>query len=847
MEFPQQFGKYTLLKKLATGGMAEIFLARQAGMGGFEKDVVVKRLLPEHAANQELVSMFLDEARIAANLTHPNIAQIFDLGTQGDAYYIAMEYVHGVDLRRLCSQGIAEGNYLPVNHAVRIIAEVCDSLAYAHARTDDQGRPLGIVHRDVSPTNVLVTFEGGVKLVDFGIAKAANKVSVTRAGQIKGKFGYMSPEQVRGGDIDARSDIFAVGINLYEITLGRRLFRGDSELETMRAIEECSIQRPREVDPNYPESLERIVMRALARDPGDRYASARDVQMALEDYLAEAGLRSTAGMLAEYMRHLFREQLEIEAQEAPALRALARSFVAAEPEVADAPEARPAAPPHGGTTPTLDADTVLRDRDAVVTRLPVGDRTRERPPATPAVAAPPSAPPVAPLSAPPIAAPPSAPPVAPPQPTPRVAPGVAPDGGTPMWRPAEDFDPLAAETPIAHLDHEAQVASPARTTHDPAADFEARLRRPRRFGALLVLLCVAGAVAAVVYYLDAKNEGPLGDSIGRALTAKAPVSEAAAAPATEPPPVRPAPRQAVLRLSSTPPGARVVVNGNVLEGVTPTTVQSFAGHTATVRMLLQGYVPAEQRVDVGESGADVNVPLTKGVPQSASLRVESEPPGARVALNGTDVGVTPVVLPRVAAGTELSMRLTRDGAYPHVVVFSAAPGEAREIGVQLIPDTGPRDFVVVNVETFPGGASVGEVLEGGTLEKLGKTGKYPLKLKNRPYGSPLRLRAELPGYVVAERDVDLRDAYYTVHLRLAEAEKFYGALDLDGPAGLTVYVGPKEIGKTPLKDAKLPEGEHQVVVFDEKTRARGEVAIRIERDQKVVRTVASDGAALKIQ
>jgi serine/threonine protein kinase len=324
MDFPQQFGKYTLLRRLATGGMAEIFLARQGGVGGFEKDVVVKRLLPEHAAHPDFVSMFLDEARIAAHLTHPNIAQIFDLGQEGDDYYIAMEYVRGADLRRVCSQGIAEGNYLPLHLAIRVVTEVCDALAYAHSRTDKDGQPMGIVHRDISPTNVLVTFDGGVKLVDFGIAKAANKVSVTKVGQIKGKYGYMSPEQCRGDALDARSDIFAVGINLYEITLGRRLFRGDSDVETIRAIESGAVPAPRSISPDYPATLEQIVLRALAPRPEDRFVHARDMQRALEDFLAECGLRATSGMLAEYMRQLFREQLEREGPDGSGVRALPR-------------------------------------------------------------------------------------------------------------------------------------------------------------------------------------------------------------------------------------------------------------------------------------------------------------------------------------------------------------------------------------------------------------------------------------------------------------------------------------------------------------------------------------------
>jgi serine/threonine-protein kinase len=805
MQFPQQFGKYTLLKRLATGGMAEIFLARQAGMGGFEKDVVVKRLLPEHAANQELVSMFLDEARIAANLTHPDIAQIFDLGTQGDSYYIAMELVHGVDLRRLCSQGIAEGNYLPLNHAVRIIAEVCDALAYAHARTDDQGRPLGIVHRDVSPTNILVTFEGGVKLVDFGIAKAANKVSVTRAGQIKGKFGYMSPEQVKGEEIDARSDLFAVGINLYEITLGRRLFRGETDLDTMRSIEECNIQRPREVDPNYPEGLERIVMKALARDRFQRYVTARDMQMALEDFLAEAGLRSTAGMLAEYMRHLFREQLELEAQEAPALRALARSVPPSGGEGAETAA--------GAVSATVDPEAVISDRDAVVTRMPVvGERPREP---TPAPAAPPP------------------------------LPAMATDGGTPSPSVMAAFDPIltpAAEA--AEMDRQAITATVA-NRFDPAADFEARLRRKRRFLAPALLLVMGGAVLVGVWFLV--NTGGTENRIAESLSVNKPAPSSGGAPATQAPAPRPVPKPAALRLSSEPPGARVVVNGNVLDSVTPTTVQTFAGMGSTVRVLLPGYLPVEQRVQVPAEGLDLKVPLQKGAPETAALHVESDPPGAHVAVNGTDVGVTPLQLPRVAAKVGLTLRLTKDGTYPHVVMFQLAPGEDREIGVQLIPDTGPRDLATVNVESIPSGATISEVGVDGKSESLGKTGQFAVKVKGRPIGQPLRLHAEAAGYQPADADLDLRESFYTVYVRLPESEKFYGALSVQGPPGLTVYVGPKEMGKTPLKDVRLPEGDHDVVVFDEKTRDRQEGKVHIDRDKTLVKTVvvAPDGMHLQ--
>ncbi|MGK0360549.1 MAG: serine/threonine protein kinase, partial [Bradymonadia bacterium] len=337
MQFPQRFGKYTLLKHIATGGMADIYLANMKSGLGFEKEVVIKRLRPEHAANPELVGMFLDEARTAANLTHPNIAQIFDLGEFDGDYFIAMEYVRGVDLLRICSHGIEANNYLPLHHAVRIMANVCDALAYAHDECTAGGVALKVVHRDVSPTNILISYDGACKLIDFGIAKAKTQATLTKVGQIKGKFGYMAPEQCRGEPVDARTDIFAVGINLYEITLGRRLFKGASEVETIEKIEDAIVTPPIEVNARFPEMLSRIVMRSLAREPEERYQDARQMQIALEEFLVSAGLRSTKGMMGAYIRRLFRAQIADENAVLGALRVQARSMPpsAAPPPVDD--------------------------------------------------------------------------------------------------------------------------------------------------------------------------------------------------------------------------------------------------------------------------------------------------------------------------------------------------------------------------------------------------------------------------------------------------------------------------------------------------------------------------------
>ena len=221
----ETYGRYQLLKKLATGGMAQIYLARQLGPEGFEKLLVVKRILPHLAENEEFITMFLDEARIAARLNHPNVVQIFDLGAQDDSFFIAMEFIHGEDVRRVWKHADKVGKPIPLPLICRIIIEACAGLDYAHKKLDASGRPLNIVHRDISPQNILVAFEGGVKIVDFGIAKAADQATVTKSGVLKGKYSYMSPEQAAGQPIDCRTDIFALGVVLYELLTGTRLFK----------------------------------------------------------------------------------------------------------------------------------------------------------------------------------------------------------------------------------------------------------------------------------------------------------------------------------------------------------------------------------------------------------------------------------------------------------------------------------------------------------------------------------------------------------------------------------------------------------------------------------------------
>ena len=312
----ETYGRYQLVKKLATGGMAQIYLARQLGLEGFEKLMVVKRILPHLAENEDFITMFLDEARIAARLNHPNIVQIFDLGSQDETFFIAMEYIHGEDVRRLWKQSERVSHALPVPLICRIIIEAATGLDYAHKRTDPRGGPLNIVHRDISPQNILVSFEGGVKVVDFGIAKAADQATVTRSGVLKGKYSYMSPEQAAGArQIDHRTDIFALGVVMYELLTGTRLFKRGTDIQTLNAVSECKVLPPSEVNPRVPKAVDAIVLKALTKERNDRYPEARLFGSALEDWLLAEKIPSSSAHLASFMQDIYADRLMREAEE----------------------------------------------------------------------------------------------------------------------------------------------------------------------------------------------------------------------------------------------------------------------------------------------------------------------------------------------------------------------------------------------------------------------------------------------------------------------------------------------------------------------------------------------------
>jgi serine/threonine protein kinase len=300
------YGPYRLLERVAVGGMAEVFRAKRSGVEGFEKVVAVKRILPHLSDNKEFVDMFIDEAKMVAGLTHPNIVQISDLGKIDRSYYIAMEYVHGRDLRSILRRAKERSLRVPLDISAFIVNRVCSALEYAHRKKEESGRPMMLVHRDVSPQNILISFEGDVKLTDFGIAKAASKATTTDRGALRGKLLYMSPEQAWGKPMDRRSDIFSLGIVFYEMLTDQKPFLGTSEMSILETVRECRVPAPSTLNPRIPEKLEKVVMKALERDPELRYQDAGEMHRDLERVLHERQPPNAAG-LARFLEILFDE------------------------------------------------------------------------------------------------------------------------------------------------------------------------------------------------------------------------------------------------------------------------------------------------------------------------------------------------------------------------------------------------------------------------------------------------------------------------------------------------------------------------------------------------------------
>lgn len=357
----EAFGNYTLLEKIATGGMAEVYRARSHGALGFEKILVIKRILDTLARDDEFKELFKVEARIAAMLSHVNIVQVFELGQVDEHLFIAMEYVHGIDLARLLTRARGLGDF-PVPLACLVALEVLRALQFAHAYTDPEGRPLHIVHCDISPQNILVSFAGEVKITDFGISRAA----IQKGNQevIRGKYAYMSPEQVEGRALDGRSDLFSLGIVLYELLTGRRLFKAKSRDETLARVRRAEVPSPRTYRPEISEDLEAFLLRTLARRREERWADAQEMIDALSALVVREGHRATNTDLATYVKEVIEAHQNVASgAETPRLVKAPRQ-VPPTPVVVLAMEAAP--PPRSIATPRVSLAALANEWEGVI-------------------------------------------------------------------------------------------------------------------------------------------------------------------------------------------------------------------------------------------------------------------------------------------------------------------------------------------------------------------------------------------------------------------------------------------------------------------------------------------------
>lgn len=300
--------RYRVVDRLEAGGMAEVFRGEALSVQGFKKQVAIKRVLPHLAQNKSFISMFLDEARLGARLNHANIVTVFDIGAADNTYFIVMEFVDGCNLKAVIEHFRQMGRRLPVKESVYMCMETCRGLSYAHEVVGDEGEPLDIVHRDISPPNILLSKRGEIKVTDFGLAKSIGQLEKTDPGVVKGKFSYLAPEAALGGDVDARADIFALGIVLWEMLAGRRLFLGETDYQTVKLVQQANIPSLQRLNPEVDDDLERVLMRSLAKDPADRYQSAREFGDALAGYLFSHQLKVTSYDIANLVKEVVEQR-----------------------------------------------------------------------------------------------------------------------------------------------------------------------------------------------------------------------------------------------------------------------------------------------------------------------------------------------------------------------------------------------------------------------------------------------------------------------------------------------------------------------------------------------------------
>jgi len=622
---PQMFGRYLLLDKVAAGGMAEVWRAKITGEANFQRIVAIKKILPHVSEDEDFITMFTDEALITASLVHANIGQVYEFSKINDVFYIAMEYISGKDLKSLWSWSKARGNVMPIEMAAFIVMKMCDGLEYAHSRRDNTGNPSAVVHRDISPQNVLISWEGDIKVIDFGIAKATEKSGKTRPGTLKGKFAYMAPEQIRGLPLDGRSDIFAIGVVLYELATGQRGFQADSEFSLLEMVRNVEIRPPSLLNQQLPAEMERIIYKALAKDRDQRYATCADMSEDLQRFLLMRGKPPQPRDLSAFMRENFTVDWDKERGRLESYREVnPREFQGADHQAKTS------------LSTSFDIDVGGEDSAFSTTN------------ATPsaAAAAMPQPPPMPPM-----------PTIRPAAPVPALVTTMTEQNKAPPTPPKPAKPPTPPKTLAAALGGIAGVgllgAILWNTLLQPTTMVMITVRGPPEATVRFDELPPAKAAPSATIKKVAKGD--------HMLIVEAPGYVAVTMPvATHGEPVlelRPDLKRVSGRLlvTSEPSGAAIILDGKKTDKQTPATFELEADSVHEVRLALADYKEAVKSL-VRIAGNQETVEKLKLQPAVVRIRLFTTPEGASVKVGGVDMGLTPVTIERAP-----------DDPYPQVV------------------------------------------------------------------------------------------------------------------------------------------------------------------------------------
>lgn len=754
-QFPAKFGEYTLLRKLAQGGMAEIFLAHdQRG-----QVCALKRILPHLAHEEGFIRMFIDEARIVSHLDHPNVARIYNQGKVEGFYFLAMEYVEGHSLLAVSEKSRSMKIALPRGLLAYVIAELCAALQHAHNARDSKGRALGIVHRDVTPQNVMISYDGAVKLIDFGVAKARARLTQTEAGFTKGKLSYMSPEQARGEELDGRSDLFSVGIILYEITTGHRLFNKEGPGGILSAIVNEPIPPPSTKSKNYPRDLEQIAMRALEKDVSTRYQFADDMRDSLMRFANREKPRPGPQRLADLVHDLFGSPEHKELIEA------ARAVAEPTPEGAvPAQMVRGASVRIGGSPiPNFSTDAA-GDRSRISKALkPDETRMMEAAAAESLVSR-----------------------------------------SVPRLEATHDHLP-ALSTPIEHDD--VPVPEPklpprvqlARALAKFGADAKASWQMHKKrwilglSGAAVLMLGVIGVSFGAIGWIGEQ----MGDAADKARELRTSAGLDKQAPDAG---VKPT----ILRLVSEPPGALISVNGVGAGCATPCDLPDLQlGKPLDVELALDGYRSKKEAVTLwpNEGTREISVALERAL---GGVLIESEPAGANVFVNGKKYrGTTPLTLDGFKAGAPITVEVKKSGYLSKRWVVVPQDGELQKESVALELDEAQIPPGRVDVDSSPSGC-VAEI--GG--RNAGLTPVRSFDIRQGEHEVIVRCENHAP-----ESRIVKVDPGRTSKVEVSASPNVFGYLTIktNPPQGNEVSVNGQRI-KGSLEFLKVVPGRHVVEV-----------------------------------